>query len=392
MSSMNAGIILAGRQPDFANALAQSDLAAARKQQFDRQNALADVMQQHGPAILAGDQNALAEYARHDVGGAQAIMNRRDANARADQQLRMQVERYAQGISAQQAAQEVEEARRTALLLSNTQTPEEYDALAQRVAPNLVGTFANKDMNVQMIMTSAELMEQAKPAKPQSAPGKVQADINAGILPEGTPLRNTTPLVSFGGGDTGAAPLPGPPTQNVEAGSARNAFGATGLVGNAVNAVTDFAVGKEVFPELGENVRFFRNLQEDLLVGLSQAYGRQPAQALMERLRGLLPNVTTTEGSQAAFRELVEMRNRFERDLGVARVNAQRARTANNQQEFSGRVLGLESAIQQIDEGIRRLAPPEETSTGGPEVGAIEDNYRFKGGDPGDPNNWELAQ
>ena len=40
--------------------------------------------------------------------------------------------------------------------------------------------------------------------------------------------------------------------------------------------------------------------------------------------------------------------------------------------------------------GVPGLRPTK--SSGGPTVGAVEDGYRFKGGNPADPNNWEKVQ
>lgn len=363
---MQADIILRGQQPNLLNTLALSDAAAQRKVEYGRRNALAATLQEHGPGIMAGNQNALAAYAQHDPAAALAVRNTQDANSRADRELQMKVAQFKAGLSAAQAAEEAEKIRQGVFAATAAQSPEQWDQIVMQFGQDhLVGQFANKDAHLRMYMSAAEILEADESVAPLSAPGKVQADIDAGILSPDTPLRNETPLVSFTK-DTAqsSTTLPPAPDANVPAGSGRDAFGLGGLVKSAVNGVTDFVAGQEVFEEVGENVRFFRNMEEDLLVGLSQAYGRQPAQALMERLRALLPNVGTTEGAQAAYRELAQMRSRFERDLSAARVNARQARTASKQQEFAAKVIGFESAIDQIDEGIRRLAPPE-TSTQG---------------------------
>jgi hypothetical protein len=169
-------------------------------------------------------------------------------------------------------------------------------------------------------------------------------------------------LASEGGGSAGGAIFP-EENADIPAGSARNAFGLSGVVGGLANRASDFLTGTEVAPEIGDNVRFFRNLEEDMLVNLSQAYGRQPAQQLMERMRTLLPNVGTIEGAQAAYRELVVMRDRFERDLRIAegRMRVAGRMTDTQVTELERQILSLQASMAQMDEGIRRLAPPETT-------------------------------
>jgi hypothetical protein len=200
-------------------------------------------------------------------------------------------------------------------------------------------------------------------AAPLSPQGKLFADLESGLItqeqfdaanqPRGPLVQNVI------GGEQGLGPmstLPPDPESNVPEGSGRGSFGLSGAIVNGLNTVGDFMFGTEIAPTTAENTRFFKNFEEDALVGLSQAYGRQPAQQLMNNLRSLLPNVGR-DGPQGAYREAVIMRDRFMRDLGTARSAASRARTPTQAQESEQRALGLQSAIAQFDEAIRRLQP-----------------------------------
>lgn len=62
--------------PDFVNTLAQADQAAAFAKDQQRQNALASFMSQSGDALMQGDTNALAQFARLDPMAAMQIQQR----------------------------------------------------------------------------------------------------------------------------------------------------------------------------------------------------------------------------------------------------------------------------------------------------------------------------
>lgn len=204
-------IILAGQQPDMVNVLDRSNQAAYRANEMQRQNQLNQLYQQHGAGAVSGDQAAINALAAADPKLAMDFQQSHAAmreNTRRteiqDQRLAMEVAKYKAGISEAQAKQEAEGIKRGVFAASAATTPEEWDAVVRQFGQdNLVGQFGQKDMLLRQFMTAAEILESNKPPSPQSGPGKVQADINAGLLPEGTPLRGSGVTVNTG------SPYPG---------------------------------------------------------------------------------------------------------------------------------------------------------------------------------------
>lgn len=96
-------------------------------------------------------------------------------------------------------------------------------------------------------------------------------------------------------------------------------------------------------------------------------------------------------------------------DASQAALERRRPVTPNDTQrdyEFIMQTLGPDAArqylqnhanpmtavdVRQPDGSVQRqwVRPPMGGAPQGPQPGTIEDGYRFKGGDPGDPNNWE---
>ncbi|MDP5216695.1 hypothetical protein Q5Y75_05650 [Ruegeria sp. 2205SS24-7] len=179
---------------------------AAVMNRVRQQNALRDVYQEHGQGILAGDPNAMNALAGVDAGQAISIRNNeRDYGFRERQEARMakqfdlDVQKYAASLDAAQAAKEAEQIRQGVFAASSAQTPEQWDAIATQFgAQDLVGQFENKDAWLNRYATAADILESQAGPKPMSGPGKVQADIDAGILPEGTPLRTGGTSLSVG--------------------------------------------------------------------------------------------------------------------------------------------------------------------------------------------------
>ncbi|MDC0657044.1 hypothetical protein N6L27_03440 [Leisingera sp. SS27] len=128
---------------------------------------------------------------------------RQQSADRQAQQFDLEMQRYAASLDSAEAAAQAEQIKKGVFAASGAQTPEEWDAIVTQFGqPDLVGQFGQKDPLLRQFMTAAQILEQQAPPKPLSGAGKVQADINAGLLPEGTPLTasGTTVNVDTGGG------------------------------------------------------------------------------------------------------------------------------------------------------------------------------------------------
>jgi hypothetical protein len=157
--------------------------------------------------------------------------------------------------------------------------------------------------------------------------------------PQARPDIATTPELSFSREDT----------------NAENAFGFRGMAGNVANTVSDFFTGQEVAPQVAENQRFFRTYEEDALVFLAQAYPRQPAQALMERIRALVPNVGTMEGASRALGELRALRERFASDLASAEAQLRMRLSPSDRAQANSRASALREMLSRTDAAIARF-------------------------------------
>lgn len=232
--ALNPSIILSGQQADILGAMQQGNALAHQVNQQRQQNALRGFLGDNAEALMQGDQNALAQYARLDPTAAFDMMGRqqdrawrqderqyqrsRDArqdqraaklDARGDQEWQMKIQQHAAQLSAAEReaqAKQIEDAVKVGLA---AQSPQEWDALVQSVgAPDLVGQFENRQALANRYMEVSAILKGQAP-EPMSGPGKVYADIQRGLLPEGTPLRGegTTVKVDMGGGAPGLGKL-----------------------------------------------------------------------------------------------------------------------------------------------------------------------------------------
>lgn len=163
---MNPSIILAGQTPDFLGTIDRANTAAARQNSFQRENALAQMMQEYGPGIVSGDQNAINALARFDPQAALGVQNTRlgmDATrqrmkAMSDQEERAAAQ-YAQGLSDREAAARAAKIEEGVKMGMSARSAQEWDAIMSRVSPELVGMYDQRDMVANKYMSMAEILK-----------------------------------------------------------------------------------------------------------------------------------------------------------------------------------------------------------------------------------------
>ncbi|WP_010137893.1 hypothetical protein [Oceanicola sp. S124] len=217
MADMNPSIILAGQPVNALNALSGGIQAASMANDTRHTSNYRNALQQYGAGAIGGDQGSINALAAYDPGAALGIQQTRQQMDILDAQERRTAAKYAASLSAARrsaAAQEIEDAVKMGLGLPDEAT---WDTFMGENQPDLVGQFGNRQALANRYMTFADILKNSRepdpivingqlvnprtseilgdyrdapePPKPQSSPGKVQADIAAGFLPEGTPLR-----------------------------------------------------------------------------------------------------------------------------------------------------------------------------------------------------------
>lgn len=206
--ALNPMIPMAGNNPDIMGAFDRGQQAGARGNAIQQQNALASLYQTQGAGIAAGDQGALNALAAIDpmaslgVQGQrqtmQANQQRMDMLTREEQRV---IQQQAASLSAAERAAEAQRIEQGVAMGLGAQTPEQWDAIMQQQAPDLVGQFANREMLANRFMSIADVLKRQDGPE---LPGAVQTlqwrAQQAGLRP-GTPEYQDF-IAKNGGGTT----------------------------------------------------------------------------------------------------------------------------------------------------------------------------------------------
>lgn len=176
-----------------------------------------------------------------------------------------------------------------------------------------------------------------------------------------------------------------------------DAFGVGGALAGGINTALDVVGIGAPYPDIQQTQSDFAILQETLLNDISSAYNRQPPSWLLRNIEALTPKAGSLfEGAGGAQSKLNALGRSLTDELRTAEETLRGELSPTNRQEVETRVIGLRAAIgrvsdalQSFDRGQTPAPPSPPAAPTPPQPGAVENGYRFIGGDPGDPANWE---
>ena len=189
---MNPGIAMQGQPVNVLGAMDAGMQMGHRQNEMQRQNALAQAMQEHGPGLVQGDQGAASELAQYDpqmVAGVQNTQNQmQDRQARlamAREQAGQQMAQRAQQMSQAELDAERQNIERGLAMGTKASNEEEWDAAMRSVgADDMVGQFENREM---LIAGAMGIMDALDHGQPTTAVQSLQQRAAAAGLEPGTP-------------------------------------------------------------------------------------------------------------------------------------------------------------------------------------------------------------
>lgn len=174
-------------------------------------------------------------------------------------------------------------------------------------------------------------------------------------------------------------------------------FGLEGAARGLANTAFDVAGMPVPYRDVQQTQADFRVLQESLVNDLESAYSGRVPSWMLKNLRDLTPSPGSPfEGSETARTKLNAMGRQLQSELTITEQSLSRELSPKNRQDAEAKISALRSGISRVGAALQSFgAPPPQPGQqqqSGPQPGTVEDGYRFKGGNPADPNSWERVQ
>jgi hypothetical protein len=326
------------------------------------------------PSALAGDKNALSQLAqfspelamrldeRNYDRGRDAIMDRRAAAGESRAQWDFQ------------RRQAIDKAQRVAQVLLSADTPEKHAQAVTLLRAQGIqfgpgeDAFENREGLINQALSIEQQIDMRAPKAPMSAAGKVQHDINAGLLtPEQAAQANAPKKTGLGA------------TAQKELFEADESAMAGENVINSLDqaiALNDKAYYGPAAKTRGEVMSWFGSEGGEATSNVTNIVTGQALDQLKATF-GAMP----TEGERKI---LLEIQGSVNQAPAVRAEIWKRAKAlAQRRIEFNrNKAKGLRDGTY--------FGP--DAAVSGPQPGMIEEGMRFIGGDPADPNSWEPAE
>lgn len=136
---------------------------------------------------------------------------------------------------------------------------------------------------------------------------------------------------------------------------ATDAFGLEGMAKGALNTVTDFVAGQEVFPDVGDTGRDMSLLREELQQDLAAGYDRQPPSWALRAIRELIPSPGSFQGASSAQGQLRALGRKFETELQTAQQSLHsnfRGMSPEDRAKKQAEISALQRSLAKINKAL----------------------------------------
>jgi len=404
--ALNPNIILQGQQPDFVNTLARATQAADAQNGAMRRNNLASLYASQGDKIAQGDQGALNALAMLDPTAAQGVQqNNLSMDAT---RLGMQNTQQSMGFARENMGIVRETAKREAEAATRNMSAAEAKAAADRLSGIMNGAMAaNDEQSYNAYLTQNGIdpatapfgqrdMNFAKTNGYLDALKVAASRAEATAGPEwvsASPAEAAAQGYSFGqiNRKTGQFKGTNGPKEGI---TITNKDGSTVTVGGngkgtktgmdpsspeSMVASIDGILNDPALDSATGVLAWTQNIPGTSAKRFGTRTKQLDGQAFLQAFESLkgAGQITEVEGTKAT--------------QAIGRLD-----TAQSADDYRAALNELKSVLvlgQQRPLGwANGQADPTLAQGNTPEVGAVENGYSFKGGDPSDPANWEASQ
>jgi len=418
---MNTNIPLSGVQFDLGRAAQTGMGLAAAGNQMQTANALANLYKTQGANIMAGDQNALnmlAQTGQEGLMAALGVQGQQLDQQATRQRMAFGAEEMAMRREAARAATEAELAAKAATLTAE-QLAAEREALSGALqggaffyqkqdkagyeaflrskgidpAAYPFEAFPAHAADVEGVLEALDKFAPPEPTGPLSSAGKLQADINAGILPPGTTATPDT-VINMGGGSDKQV------FDAIAAGNERAASALVGLNGLAEakkaldgGAIVGFEADKRLWlaklgsyigitgPAAIENTETFRAAIAPQVSAMIKATVGSANISNADREFAEKAAAGSIQLDEASIKRMIGIMEKMGREA-IRLNNAKVDKVYPDNGKFE-----RERALFLIPEPSKVAGPDDGTG-----IGTIEDGFRYIGGDSSTPDAWEPVQ
>lgn len=401
MARMDTRIALGVQQPDFVNTLARSTVAAGQANAVQDQNALRQLFNTQGPQIMQGDQNALNALSQIDPNAALGIQGARQgmqAQSQLMEQRRIaakrQAEEYARTADAREAAKAAAELERGLMRGIAAYQAGDLNRVNQILVQANEPPIESLDQFPAVAAIYGDVFDALKGVTEFNAGPKPADEYQRYVQEETAAGRQPLSRINFHKAKQRQSSIEMGPdgTVRITEGGAAGLPKTTEGEKSSAGYLSRMRASEEVLGEISEEGPAVRSIAS-LLVGGTNFEGlvlSERQQKIMQAQRDWVrAKLRKESGAVIGADEMAEEVRTYFPLPGESDAVVEQKRRARKEAERQFEIMSGNAAPQ----AERAPAePPQAEPAAPPQVGVTEDGYRFLGGDPGNPDNWQKVE